>query len=131
MPYSDASFDDLTRTLARQIRLSTCLDIGAGEGKYGKIVREFHPHAEFIGIEIESDYIERFGLDKMYNSIWCMPADEIFEKKVDISYDLVIIGSWEGYRHEAHISFWGKDDFAELDYLLFRRNSTGGCTTVL
>ena len=159
MPYSDATFDDLTDTFVRQIQLSRCLDIGAGEGKYGKLVREFHPHVEIIGIEIESEYVERFELDKIYDSIWCMPANAIIDEKVDVNYDLVIIGdclehlrksqgidllnfliyrtryllivyperylqgSWEGYLHEAHISFWGENDFAGLDYILFRRNS--------
>src|SRR5260370_30219426 len=159
MPYSDATFDDLFRTFVRQIRLSRCLDIGAGEGKYGKLVREFHPHVEMIGIEIESEYINRFGLNNIYNSIWCMPANAIIDMRVDVSYDLVIIGdclehlrksqgidllnflvyrtryllivyserylqgSWEGYLHEAHISFWVESDFAGLDYILFRCNS--------
>ncbi len=159
MPYSDGTFDDLSSLVVKQLTIHRCLDIGAGNGKYGKLVREFHPNAHIIGIEIEPDYITRFQLHGIYNEVWCMPAQDMIDSKIDDAYDFVMIGdtlehlkksdgidllnflvyrtrymlviyperylqgSWEGYRSEAHISFWKDSDFHGLDYILARRRS--------
>jgi hypothetical protein len=43
------------------------LDIGAGSGTYGKLMRQIVPDAYLIGIEAWEPYITRFKLDEIYD----------------------------------------------------------------
>jgi len=157
MPYSDVLFDDISSKFIQNIQIVECLDIGSGAGKYGKVVRQFHPNARIVGIEIEPDYISKFDLNSIYDYMRCIAAEKIIEEDIDKQYDLVIIGdciehmrksvgidllnflvyrskyilvlypekylqgSWEGYRSEAHISFWKENDFSGMDFISLHR----------
>ena len=98
--------DWLTRMfLENQVR--TILDVGAGAGVYGIAAKEaFHeaqaiymkynyvdlPHKGIIihAVEIFRPYIERFGLNGIYDIIHVCPVAEIAERGAN--YDLVIFG---------------------------------------
>jgi predicted TPR repeat methyltransferase len=159
MPYSDEIFDDVAHQMISCIRVERCLDIGAGTGKYGMMVRQYHPGCHIIGVEVERDYISKFNLKRIYDEIWVMPAQDLIEERLDDIYDIVVLGDclehlrksdgvdllnflvyrtsyilaiyperyiqgeWQGYRREAHISFWHEGDFSGLDYVLLRRES--------
>jgi SAM-dependent methyltransferase len=92
MPVSHWLPDKITKKMLKNIKVQKVLDIGSGAGKYGKMVREFHRKAKSIGVEIDASYIEQFKLDEIYDEVWCMSAADLIEKKLDESYDLVIIG---------------------------------------
>ena len=153
MPYSSDAFDKEVESIIARIRpMRRFLDVGAGAGKYGRLVRRHAPVAKRIGIEIEPDYVTRFRLRGIYDEIWVMRAQDLIAPKyLSERYDLVIVGdaiehlkksegidlinflvyrsAWiliqypdrylqnavAGYPSEAHISFWGEDDFRGLD----------------
>lgn len=68
------------------------LDVGAGSGKYGRLLRAAAPACETAALEIDSTHLGRFALHELYQRVeiadatrwWCDNAEEIF--------DLVIIG---------------------------------------
>ncbi len=67
------------------------LDVGAGAGVYGRLVRQSLPNVTKLdAVEIWTPYVSRFGLDKIY--------DEVFLDDIRIrsfppsSYDVVIMG---------------------------------------
>ena len=91
MPYSDGAFDDLVRSLLKQEDIKRVLDVGCGDGKYGKILKQIHTNTSIIGVEIEADYIERFSLKDIYDDVWCMPADNLIEKTVNDVWDFILI----------------------------------------
>jgi len=71
--------------------LGTVLDIGPGYGKYGRMVRELQPNAYTIGMEIDSEYVDRFGLRDIYNTVRIDPAVRLLDN-TNFTWDLVILG---------------------------------------
>ena len=72
--------------------VSDCIDIGAGAGKYEKLVRQHYPKSRIIGIEIEEDYIAQFGLTSIYDEVKCVSAETLIDPSSEQSFDLVIFG---------------------------------------
>ena len=64
---------------------STCLDVGACDGKWGKLLGD---HLEMDGIEIFEDNIELYRLNEIYNTIYFGDIAD-FEYEY---YDLIIFG---------------------------------------
>lgn len=92
MPYSENTFDDLAYALVDRIQIDRFLDIGAGNGKYGKLIKLLHPHSLRTAVEIERDYIERFALDTVYGEVLHMDATHLIEARLEDTYDLAILG---------------------------------------
>jgi len=92
MPYSLSLFDDIAASLIKGIKVDFCLDIGAGAGKYGKLVRQYHPKSHLIAVEIESEYIEQFGLASIYDEVKCVSADSLIDPSSELAFDLVVFG---------------------------------------
>lgn len=91
MPVSHWRPDATTKKLLSKISIDSFLDVGAGAGKYGKMVANMHPSAERTCIEIDSSYIEKYSLTSLYHKVLNIPAIDLLAN-VDSSYDLVIIG---------------------------------------
>ena len=92
MPYGGGLLDDVSRQVIAGIPdLSTALDIGAGAGRYGKMVRHLRPATWLTAVEIERDYVTRFDLREVYNDVAVMPAIDLL-REVDSSWDLVTAG---------------------------------------
>lgn len=96
MPYSSTLFDKTIKNIVRQLKPKSCLDIGAGAGKYGLIIKDIikdTKDTKIIGVEVEKDYISKFNLKKIYNEIRCCNASNFINKKsIEEKYDLVIMG---------------------------------------
>lgn len=92
MPYSNKIFDNLAKNIIEYIEPKKVLDIGAGAGKYGLIVRDIEPNAHIIGVEIERDYIIKYNLSKVYNEIRCDNAACLIDGDCKEKFDLVIFG---------------------------------------
>lgn len=92
MPFSSELFDPTVREVLSILRPQTCLDIGAGAGKYGQLLRSILPSVRSIAVEIEQDYVSRFGLPGIYSEVWNIDAQALFQKPPDQVYDLVIFG---------------------------------------
>ena len=93
-------------TVISKLQPKTVLDIGPGEGIYGKIVRKHSPSTKkLVGVEIWAPYVQQFGLRDFYDEVWICDA-RIYP---EFRYDLVIIGDvLEHMTKEEAISLWNK-----------------------
>lgn len=93
MPYSSFIFDNAIAEIVKLVRPKTFLDLGAGAGKYGSMVKEINPSIETIAVEIEKDYVEKFNLRSIYNQVWNISVADIVQPKYfDSIFDIVMVG---------------------------------------
>ena len=88
MPYSYDYFkreflEHMTRNFESHISI---LDIGAGCGTYGTLLKGFFEYID--GVEVYEPYIKQFELDKIYNNVFCMDALDVNV----LPYDYIIMG---------------------------------------
>jgi len=93
-------------SVVHKLQPKSVLDIGPGEGIYGKIVRKYSPTTEkLVGVEIWAPYIEQFKLLEFYDEVLVCDA-RIYP---DFKYDLVILGDvLEHMTKEEAIALWKK-----------------------
>jgi phospholipid N-methyltransferase len=91
MPYSVPTFDSELELYFRQVRHHSVLDIGPGEGKYGRMLRQVQPETKLIGVEIDPAYVEQYKLREVYDEIWNLDAAELINDP-NRAFDAVIIG---------------------------------------
>jgi hypothetical protein len=82
----------LAAQIIRALAPRTCLDLGAGAGKYGKIVRRECPACRLAAIESHRDNITRFGLGEIYDAVQCVDVMSLFDSALEAEYDLVVAG---------------------------------------
>lgn len=88
--YSYTTFDDLTLHLLQQIKPAKILDIGAGEGKYGKLVRAAGMDCHLTAIEFEPERrAELLALG--YNEVRSQSALDLMKNPAE-TFDVVILG---------------------------------------
>ena len=92
MPYSSEVFDNSIKELFARWKYKTYLDIGVGAGKYGAIIKSLSGGNHVTGIEIEKEYVERFGLENLYDEIANKDVLSIVSGAQEIMYDVVIMG---------------------------------------
>ncbi|KKU59361.1 MAG: hypothetical protein UX81_C0010G0024 [Parcubacteria group bacterium GW2011_GWA2_47_12] len=93
MPYSSHVFDNAVAEIVKLVQPRSLLDLGAGAGKYGLMIKELDSSIETVAIEIEKDYIERFNLRSIYKQVWNISIyDLIHPKYFDLNFDVVMIG---------------------------------------
>lgn len=92
MPHSKKVFDDAVAEIVRLIRPRSFLDLGAGAGKYGKLVRRACPRCVVTGIEIEQEYIDKFNLTAIYDTIVCDDVSVLLDQAIDSHFDIVMAG---------------------------------------
>jgi hypothetical protein len=91
MPFSAKEFDSEIELYFRLVRHDAVVDVGPGEGKYGKMLRRVLPGTKLIGIELEADYVERYRLRDLYDEVWNFDAADLMNDP-DRIFDAVIIG---------------------------------------
>lgn len=91
MPFSAIEFDNEIEQYFRLTRHNSVLDIGAGEGKYGSMLRRARPEIKLIAVETDADYVERYKLRDLYDTVRVMDAADLMND-LDESFDAVIIG---------------------------------------
>lgn len=91
MPYSSDAFKFYVTQLVTMQQPSRVLDIGPGEGKYGKVVREAWPAAHRVAFEIDESYVARFALRDLYHEVYVADAAELINHP-RVRYDIVVIG---------------------------------------
>ena len=93
MPYSSFIFDNAITEIIKLAQPKTFLDLGAGAGKYGSIVKKISPSIKTTAVEIEKDYIEKFNLSSLYDQIWNIPVSDIIQPKYfDSNFDVIMVG---------------------------------------
>ena len=88
--YSYTTFDDLTLHLLQQIRPAKVLDIGAGEGKYGKLIREAGLDCHLTAVEFEPERrAELLALG--YNEVRSLAALDLMKNPSE-TFEVIILG---------------------------------------
>jgi 2-polyprenyl-3-methyl-5-hydroxy-6-metoxy-1,4-benzoquinol methylase len=91
MPFSHNRFDEHTKKVIQKCGYDNWLDIGAGAGKHGKMIRELLPDAHITAIEIELDYINKYKLQSIYSEVRPINAMQLMNEPTMI-YDGIILG---------------------------------------
>lgn len=92
MPFSLPAFDDVLAQHLKRLGPARVLDVGAGAGKHGKIVRQHIQPQALEAIEPTASYIEQFQLRALYNTVYNLTIQEFIQAHSRQSYNLVIIG---------------------------------------
>lgn len=62
-------FDQMVADLAARIQPASLLDIGPGQGKYGRMVKAANPHCHSCAVEIADEYVKAYGLADLYDEV--------------------------------------------------------------
>jgi len=117
MPYSEPTFDNKIKNFLFAHPGKTYLDIGAGAGKYGKIIRKINPSAHLIGVEVNKEFITKFKLKDIYDEVYAGKIEDFVAQKMvkepRFTVDIAIIGDClEHLKKSAGIDL--------LHYLVYR-----------
>lgn len=91
MPRSLPIFDEEIELYFTHVPHPLVLDIGPGEGKFGRMLRRLQPSARLIGVEIEPAYIQQYRLGEIYDELWVQDATRLLEHPERV-YSAVILG---------------------------------------
>lgn len=92
MPFSLPAFDDLITAHLRRLNPARVLDVGAGAGKHGKLVRAAIQPAALEAVEPTQSYVSQFQLVEIYDLVHCMSVQDFVRLHSRNNYNLVIIG---------------------------------------
>jgi len=85
-------FDAVCEHLIAAIAPERALDIGAGAGKYGRMLARAAPSCERVALEIEAAFVERFALREFYGRVEVADASRWWRTNAEEPFDLVIAG---------------------------------------
>ena len=92
MPYSDDSNIGDIQRLLEEYQPKSVLDIGAGAGKYGRLVKRVLPETTTVhAVEVWGPYIKEFSLNEIYAKIYMMDVRNVSQDVYDL-YEFVIFG---------------------------------------
>jgi predicted RNA methylase len=105
MGVSDPTNKPYAEELISWLKPKTVIDVGAGAGIYGDIVRRVAPDAKLIAIEAWKPYIDQFNLTSRYDEVINMDVREV----ESLEADLVIFGDiLEHMSQEDAVELWGR-----------------------
>ena len=95
MPHSVSKFDFWVASALSLLLPERVCDIGAGAGKYGKIMREVSYKENFkthiTAYEVDQSYIEEFNLKEIYDEVINEDAIHLL-KNPRVRFDVVMLG---------------------------------------
>lgn len=80
--------EDTMRQLL-ELKPNKIVDVGAGDGFYGKLIKYLLPEAFVLAVEKRGDYISQWELDKIYDEVI---NDDIINVVDELNGDLIIFG---------------------------------------
>lgn len=104
------TFDSLTQHVIKTINPQRILDIGAGGGKYGALLKSIVPECELTALECDEAAFPQLR-EVGYHQILPITADKLYERSSDL-YDVVILG--DVIEHMLHSQ--GRDLLEFLNY---------------
>lgn len=113
MPWSSNTFEDIFAQHLALLRPNTVLDVGAGAGKYGKIIKEILPEATVSAIEPTEQYINEYRLQDIYSKVYMQNVHQFIENHSKERHDLVVFG-------DVLEHFFRSQVIDILDYFLYR-----------
>ena len=114
MPYSANILDKLVLGIIESLLPLSVIDIGAGAGKYGTMIKQSQVlnNCRLTGIEIDETYIREYALEQLYDQVINSDALALIDHP-STRADLVIIGDC--------IEHLRKSDGQDLiEFLLYR-----------
>jgi phospholipid N-methyltransferase len=95
MPYSASVFDNIARQILRLCDPDTVLEIGPGEGKYGRMLLDIEARRgrpiRKTCVEVDNEQvIQRFGLASIYDEVINEDAARLIRKYPSLTGDIVI-----------------------------------------
>lgn len=91
MPYSSTLLDDVALQVFSAARFDRLLDIGAGAGKYGRMIAAVRPDVHRTALEVWTPYVEQFNLPGLYHDVQDRDGRDLM-RDVDQTFDLVTLG---------------------------------------
>lgn len=85
-------FDDIVEYLVRSVAPSMALDVGAGSGKYGRLLRQVAPSCYTTALEVSPRHVKAFGLEEIYGRVEVDDAATWWRSNPDEIFDMVIAG---------------------------------------
>jgi hypothetical protein len=85
-------FDSLARQLIEWMAPQTAVDLGAGAGKFGRLLRSAVPGCRTLAVEPEASCVERFGLHSVYDEVQVRTAAQWLAGGGDGRFDLAVLG---------------------------------------
>lgn len=92
MPFSMPSFDDKIKKIVSGKKYKNFLDIGAGAGKYGKMIRHNVSDARMTAVEVDKSYIKQYKLKNLYDEVLNIDIDSFIDNNPSFVCDVAIIG---------------------------------------
>lgn len=108
MPSSSSLLDDKIRDFLKKLPQEYYLDIGAGDGKFGKMIKKLNPKARVVAVEPDQG-LPLKGYDKIYN----IYASNLIDMEPDFRTDIVIMGDVIEHLKKS-------EALDVLDFLLYR-----------
>ncbi|MBP6851651.1 MAG: hypothetical protein KA164_08620 [Rhodoferax sp.] len=117
MPSSSSIFDNLAGNIIATAAPKTIVDIGAGAGKYGRIIRQIEKLCQLkihaTAVEIDETYIRDYKLHEIYDDIISIDATQLLRQIPGIKGDMCILGDFIEHLPKS-------DGIDLLNYLLYR-----------
>lgn len=85
-------YDGVVEQLIGWMAPETALDIGAGAGKYGRMIARVAPACATTAVEIHRGYVEKFDLGSLYGRVEQADAAQWWRDNADETFDLVVAG---------------------------------------
>ena len=85
-------FDAACQHLIGALAPASALDVGAGSGKYGRMLAAAAPTCASVAIEAEAVHAERFALGELYRRVDIADAAQWWRANPGQNFDLVIAG---------------------------------------
>lgn len=96
MPTSIPLMDDDVREALRAIKpgMATALDVGAGCGKSGALIKEIAPDCAVLGLEPHAPYHQQYAAEhkRLYTMVMPQTFDEYIRTHPDNRFDLIMFG---------------------------------------
>jgi 2-polyprenyl-3-methyl-5-hydroxy-6-metoxy-1,4-benzoquinol methylase len=106
MPFSSDENRSWAIEKIKEINPEYVLDIGAGSGTYGKLIKSFNDKCIVEAVEVWEPYIKEFNLESIYNKLYLEDARSF---KFTKEYDLIIFGDvLEHMSEEDALLLWTK-----------------------
>ncbi|MFN7725790.1 MAG: class I SAM-dependent methyltransferase [Rubrivivax sp.] len=86
MSGSFPTFDHVVAPLLAQLQPRRALDLGAGSGKYGRLLRDAAPDCERVAVEVDPHTVQQHDLAALYHQVhvadataWCAQQPACFD----------------------------------------------------
>jgi hypothetical protein len=113
MPFSADVFNGLIESHIKKINPKSILDVGAGAGKYGKLLKSISTEFKVDAVEPTLQYLVDYGLNDIYNQVHCSTIQDFAKQNPRNRYNAVIFG-------DVLEHFFRSEAIDYIDYFLYR-----------